>query len=187
MIFSVSFNVLLGIVGGIISSIIVSRVFLIVEEYKAEIHRIEELMYKLGYFAGVLSGHKDSLSIIYNEKKDFKLRKLSKNILPDIKEKVSDTKKLIFGMQFNDRNLYKIFQSIQKFVEELESVKEIKIEELTKMEKKANRINHNYMLIIKKYKKNILCKILIDPIVFGMSCLVIGLSIFTVSAYFFGL
>ena len=68
MLFSIGYNILLGIIGGIISSIIVSRMFLISSEFKEEMNRLRQLMYKVGYFTGALDMHKDILSVVYDEK-----------------------------------------------------------------------------------------------------------------------
>lgn len=55
--YEVLFNLLVGVLGGIISSVVVSRVFLIQGEYQQQLRFVEQIIHKLGmlfaYFQAV--------------------------------------------------------------------------------------------------------------------------------------
>lgn len=55
-IFEMLWNLILGISGGIISSIIVSRIFLIQGDFQNQLNSFELLLRKLGYTSGMLFG-----------------------------------------------------------------------------------------------------------------------------------
>lgn len=55
MVFNVMWTILLGVLGGIISSLIVSRVFFIQDEYQEQIKFVGRIIRKLGYIMGFLS------------------------------------------------------------------------------------------------------------------------------------
>lgn len=58
MIFDVLWTILLGIVGGIISSVIVSRVFLIQNEYQQQVKFVEQIIRRLGSVSTYFSAAK---------------------------------------------------------------------------------------------------------------------------------
>lgn len=65
--FDVLWTILLGIVGGIISSIIVSRVFLIQGEYQQQMKFVESIIRKLGMIAAYLFAFKAVFEVSYDE------------------------------------------------------------------------------------------------------------------------
>ena len=66
MVYSALWNIMLGIVGGIISSVIVSKVFLIQGEYQEQCKRMEHLLHKLYYIGGFYRTAKAGLEVSYD-------------------------------------------------------------------------------------------------------------------------
>ena len=56
-VFQLFWNLILGISGGIISGIIVSRIFLIQEDFQNQINSFDLLLRKLGYTSGMISAY----------------------------------------------------------------------------------------------------------------------------------
>lgn len=67
MIFEVLWTILLGIVGGIISSVIVSRVFLIQNEYQQQVKFVEHIIRKLGSVSTYFSVAKTVFEVSYDQ------------------------------------------------------------------------------------------------------------------------
>ncbi|MBR5291383.1 MAG: hypothetical protein IKU32_00545 [Clostridia bacterium] len=65
--FNILWTVLLGIAGGIISSVIVSRVFMIQGEYQQEIKFVEGIIRKLGIIAGCLFACKTVFEVSFDQ------------------------------------------------------------------------------------------------------------------------
>ena len=65
--FDVLWTILLGIVGGVISSVIVSRVFMIQGEYQQQVKFIENIIRKLGMIAGYLSACRAVFEVSYDQ------------------------------------------------------------------------------------------------------------------------
>ncbi len=59
--------ILLGIIGGVISSVIVSRVFMIQGEYQQQVKFVEGITRKLGLIAGYLSACRAVFEVSYDQ------------------------------------------------------------------------------------------------------------------------
>ena len=66
MIFNTLWTILLGVIGGIISSLIVSRVFLIQSEYQDQVRFVDRIIRKVGYISGFLHSAEAILKVSYN-------------------------------------------------------------------------------------------------------------------------
>lgn len=64
---NILWTILLGVVGGIISSLIVSRVFLIQSRYQEMMAFVDRIIHKIGYIAGFLDAGKVLLECSYDE------------------------------------------------------------------------------------------------------------------------
>ena len=65
--FDFLWTILLGIIGGIISSVIVSRVFMIQGEYQQQVKFVESIIRKLGMIAGYLSACRAVFEVSYDQ------------------------------------------------------------------------------------------------------------------------
>ena len=66
MIFNTLWTILLGVIGGIISSLIVSRVFLIQSEYQDQVRFVDRIIRKVGYISGFLHSAEAILKVSYD-------------------------------------------------------------------------------------------------------------------------
>ncbi len=67
MLFNVFWTILLGVIGGIISSLIVSRVLLIQNKYQEQISFVNRIIRKLGYISASLEVSKAVFEVSYDE------------------------------------------------------------------------------------------------------------------------
>lgn len=71
-IFEILFNFLVGILGGIISSIIVSRVFFIQGEFQQQLRFVEQIVRKLGMLSGYFLAVKAVFEVDYDGELEMK-------------------------------------------------------------------------------------------------------------------
>lgn len=76
--FNILFNLSLGIIGGIISSIIVSRIFMIQGNYHEQINSFNLLIRKLGYIDGIFWGIRAVLEVSYDTDEKIKNEMIQK-------------------------------------------------------------------------------------------------------------
>lgn len=76
--FNILFNLSLGIIGGIISSIIVSRIFMIQGNYHEQINSFNLLIRKLGYIDGIFWGIRAVLEVSYDTDEKIKNKMIQK-------------------------------------------------------------------------------------------------------------
>ena len=74
MIFDILWNIILGVTGGIISSVIVSRVFLIQGDNQKQLELLETNINKISYIHGELSVIKKVAEIIHDQEIDMRNR-----------------------------------------------------------------------------------------------------------------
>lgn len=67
MFFNVLWSILLGVIGGIISSLIVSRVFFIQGEYQEQFKFVERITRKINYISAFLQSAKAVFEVSYDE------------------------------------------------------------------------------------------------------------------------
>jgi len=65
--FNVLWTILLGIIGGVISSVIVSRVFMIQGEYQQQVKFVERIIKKLGVISGYLNACRAVFEASYDQ------------------------------------------------------------------------------------------------------------------------
>lgn len=73
MIFNTLWTIILGICGGIISSIIVSRVFMIQTDFQNQLQVVEQAIRRLSLISGYISAVKAVFEVSYDE--DIKMEK----------------------------------------------------------------------------------------------------------------
>ncbi len=66
MVFNTLWTILLGVIGGIVSSLIVSKVFLIQSEYQIQVKYVDSIIRKIGYISAFLQFKKYILEVSYN-------------------------------------------------------------------------------------------------------------------------
>ena len=67
MVFNVLLTILLGVIGGIVSSLIVSRVFLIQGEYQQQLTFVTHIFRRLNYISAFLQSAKSIFEVSYDQ------------------------------------------------------------------------------------------------------------------------
>ena len=197
-IFEILWNLILGISGGIISSIIVSRIFLIQGNFQNQLSSFELLLRKLGYTNGMLFGIRTIQEFSYDsdiemqkemekegistEEEYYKAHadrdwiskdKLIKDILTECKKMNSSLKNDLMNLHINEDGLQKISKKLIKYTSDLSSTKEISFSKLNDLEKQSKDILNDYDYYKKNTGKKLLILILKDKILISLYIFVI--------------
>lgn len=211
MIFDSLWNIVLGICGGIISSIIVSRVFLIQSEYQNQLRVIGQSVRKLGMVSGYLNAVKAVFEVSYdgeiemqremkekgykseseyyiaNRDKDWISKSaLLENFLAEVKKTAELVKNDIIGEYVNDNLLNKLLNDIMKYITEVLSLKEFTFSQLNKLEKLGNSISKDYEDCKHISTKQVLRILLRDRTMIVLYIILGMITVGTATSYFWG-
>lgn len=167
--FEVLFNLLLGVLGGIISSVIVSRVFLIQGEYQQQLRFVEQTIRKLGMLSGYFRAVKAVFEIDYdgelkmqqemrqkgykteeeyyaaNKDKDWISKSaLLRTFLIEMKKVTKVAKEEIYNARIGDKQLTEILTLILEHLSDVDRIKEFSFSQLHEFEKKQKEITNRY-------------------------------------------
>lgn len=167
--FEVLFNLLVGVLGGIISSVIVSRVFLIQEEYQQQLRFVEQIIRKLGMLFGYFQAVKAVFEVDYdgelkmqqemrqkgykteeeyyaaNKDKDWISKSaLLNTFLVEMKKIIKSAKEEIYNARIDDKQLTEILTLIIEHLSEINKIKEFSFSQLHELEKKQEEITNRY-------------------------------------------
>lgn len=168
-IFEVLLNFLVGILGGIISSVIVSRVFFIQGEFQQQLRFVEQIVRKLGMLSGYFLAVKAVFEVDYDgelemkqemQQKGYKTEEeyyaahkeknwISKSallnaFLVEIKKIIGEAKEEIRNARIDDKQLTEILTSIMEHLSEMNKIKEFSFSQLHNFEKKQDEIVNQY-------------------------------------------
>lgn len=168
-IFEVLLNFLVGILGGIISSVIVSRVFFIQGEFQQQLRFVEQIVRKLGMLSGYFLAVKAVFEVDYDgelemkqemQQKGYKTEEeyyaahkeknwISKSallnaFLVEIKKIIGEAKEEIRNARIDDKQLTEILTSIMEHLSEMNKIKEFSFLQLHNFEKKQDEIVNQY-------------------------------------------
>lgn len=168
-IFEVLFNLLIGVIGGIISSVIVSRVFLIQGEYQQQFRFVEHIICKLGMLSGYFQAVKVVFEVDYDgeikmrqemRQKGYKTEEeyyaankdknwisksaLLNTFLLEMKKITKATKEEIYNSRIVDKQLKEILTCIIEHLSEIDRIKEFSFSQLHELEKKQEDITNRY-------------------------------------------
>lgn len=210
--FNLLWNFSLGIIGGIVSSVIVSKVFLIQSEYKAQIAQFERLFRKLGYVDGMLSGIKTVLEFSYDS--DTKMKQemdqygyktereyyvahkearwiseedLLKNLLAKTQEMATTAKDDLMNTQITEKGLLQITNHLAKYMSEVTRLKECSFNSLRKIEVESKAVQDEFENYRKCSTKVLLKMILSNKLMIGLYVFVALILVATVLTYCFGI
>ena len=167
--FEVLFNLLVGVLGGIISSVIVSRVFLIQGEYQQQLRFVEQIIRKLGMLSGYFQAVKAVFEVDYdgelkmqqemrqkgykteeeyyaaNKDKDWISKSaLLNTFLVEMKKITKVAKEEIYNARIVDKQLTEILTIIMEHLSETDRIKEFSFSQLHELEKKQEDIANRY-------------------------------------------
>lgn len=211
-IFEVLFNFLVGILGGIISSVIVSRVFFIQGEFQQQLRFVEQIVRKLGMLAGYFLAVKAVFEVDYDgelemkqemQQKGYKTEEeyyaahkeknwifksaLLNTFLVEIKKIIGEAKEEIRNARIDDKQLTEILSSIMEHLSEMNKIKEFSFSQLYKFEKKQDDIVNQYETYRKVSGKQLTKLILKDKTMIVLYVLLGIIIVCTIVTYCIGI
>ncbi|QAT49072.1 hypothetical protein EQM14_04390 [Caproiciproducens sp. NJN-50] len=209
--FNLFWNLSLGIVGGIVSSVVVSRVFLIQSNYKSQVTQFEKLLRKLGYIDGMFFGIKTVLEFSYDAdtKMEQEMKRcgyktedeyyaahkecrwiskedLLKNLLSEIQKMANTTDKELMNNQITEDGLRKITNHLSDYVRDVAKLKECSFTSIHELEAKSESIQKEFENYKKDSTKLLLKMILKDKLMIILYIFMALIFLSAILAYHYG-
>lgn len=209
--FDILWTILLGIIGGIISSVIVSRVFMIQGEYQQQVKFVESIIRKLGMIAGYLSACRAVFEVSYDQdirienemkEKGYKCEMeyyaanrdkdwiSTKEILKTFKSyllKTADTaNEEILNSSITDERLNGLLGEIREYLHNIESAKELNFSTINEFRRKEQELLDEFENCKRVSGKQLIRLVLKDKLMIVLYILVGLLVASTVVAFMFG-
>ena len=209
--FDILWTILLGIIGGIISSVIVSRVFMIQGEYQQQVKFVEGITRKLGLIAGYLSACRAVFEVSYdqdirieneirekgykcemdyyaaNRDKDWistsEILKTFKSYLLKTAETANEE---ILNANITDKELNRLLGDIREYLHNIESVKELNFSTINQFRKKEQKLLDEFENCKRVSGKQLVTLVLKDKVMIVLYILVGLLTAFTGLSFVFG-
>ncbi len=205
MFFNVLWTILLGVIGGIISSLIVSKVFLIQGKHQSQLSFVAQIVRKLNYISAFLQsakaifevsydtdleiqremqekGYKTEMEYYYAHKDKDWIKK--SDVLEVIRKEITKTADMIntdvANTPIDDPKLIELLRDIMVHVHEVSSVKELSFSSIGDFEKKERDLIERYDNCVQKSGKTLLKLIMRDKLMIILFVLVIVLVVCTV-------
>ena len=189
MIFSVLWTILLGIIGGIVSSFIVSRVFLIQNEYQQQLSFVGHIFRKINYISAYLQSAKAVFEVSYDQDIEIKREMQEKgyktemeyyyahkdkdwikksDVLDLFKKEIESTAKTIISeiadSHVVDNKLTSLLHDIMKYAHEVSSEKELSFKCIGDFSEKEQSLHERYDKCLKASGKTLCVLILKDKL-----------------------
>ena len=211
MIFSILWTILLGIVGGVISSIIVSRIFFIQGEYQQQIKFVDGIIRKLGAISAFIQVMKSVLEASYDAqvKKEKEMKEkgyeteaeyyaahsdknwIHEDIVLDkinieIKKVTTSIHTDMMNNPVNDNDLIGLLRRIQVFCNKATSKKEYTFSVIKELEEEQSAIVKQYDTCMKVSGKKLFSLVKRDKVMIITFILVVVLIAATILCHFLG-
>ena len=203
MIFNVLWTILLGVVGGIVSSFIVSRVFLIQNEYQQQLAFAAHIFQRMNYISAYLQSAKALFEVSYDQDIEIKREMSEKgyktemeyyyahkdkdwikksDVIDLFRKEIDNTAKSIISeiadSHVVDHNLSSLLHDIMKYAHEVSSVKELTFKSISDFTTREHSLHERYDKCVKASGKT-LCGLIVKDklmiILFGVvAILLIG-------------
>ena len=195
MIFDILWNIMLGVTGGIISSVIVSRVFLIQGDNQKQLELLETNINKISYIHGELSVIKKVAEIIHDQEIDMRNRAepyagASDAEILSSQRMMDDLQSEILGLDhifLVNQEAMVVIKSCLDYVQKIQAMKNCSFavfDELDKLWNNANKQFENYAI---SNKKRLLRQIATDRIMLVLYIIVFLIVIGAVAAKYLGI
>lgn len=209
--FDFLWTILLGIIGGVISSVIVSRVFMLQGEYQQQVKFVEGITRKLGLIAGYLSACRAVFEVSYdqdirieneirekgykcemdyyaaNRDKDWistsEILKTFKSYLLKTAETANEE---ILNANIIDKELNRLLGDIREYLHNIESVKELNFSTINQFRKKEQKLLDEFENCKRVSGKQLVTLVLKDKVMIVLYILVGLLTAFTGLSFVFG-
>lgn len=184
MAFDVLWTILLGVIGGIVSSLIVSRVFLIQGEYQQQLTFVAHIFRRLNYISAFLQSAKSIFEVSYDQDIEMKREMQEKgfktemeyyaahsdkdwikksDVLALFKKEIDNTAKTINSeiadAHVVDVKMIELLHDIMKYVHEVSSVKELSFKSIEGFSKTERSLHERYDKCVKVSGKT-LCRLI---------------------------
>ena len=209
--FDILWTILLGIIGGIISSVIVSRVFMIQGEYQQQVKFVESIIRKLGMIAGYLSACRAVFEVSYDQdisienemkEKGYKCEMeyyaanrdkdwiSTSGILQTFKSHLLKTAEAaneeILNSNITDNKLNGLLGDIREYLHNIESIKDLNFSVINELRKKEQKLLDEFENCKRVSGKQLIKLVLKDKLMIVLYVLVGLLIVSTWLAFAFG-
>lgn len=209
--FDVLWTILLGIVGGIISSVIVSRVFVIQGEYQQQVKFVESIIRKLGMISGYLivcrkvfelsydqdiliekemkeKGYNDELEYYaaHRDKNWISTKDLLRTFKNEVLKTAETAKKEILNSNIKDKELSVLLKDVNGYLHDITSVKEFNFSIINQFEKTEKEILNKFDNCKRVSGKQLIKLVLRDKLMVVLYILVGLLVVSACLAFTFG-
>ncbi len=210
--FDVLWTVLLGIIGGIISSVIVSRVFMIQGEYQQQIKFVENITRKLEMIAGYLLACRAVFEVSYdedmriesemkkngykcemeyyaanNDKDWISVKEILETFKSHLLKTIETTKDEILNSNITDKELNKFLGEVNEYLHRISSVKELNFSAINEFRQNEKELLDQFENCKRFSGKQLISLIIKDKVMIVLYILVVLIIISTVFAFAFGL
>lgn len=209
MIFNTLSTLVIGIIGGIASSLIVSRVMFILSEHQNQIKFVERIIRKVGYISGFMQSAEAILKVSYDhnvqmekemKEKGYHTEKeyyiahsdvdwiSKKDVLKVFQKEISKVIESIHEDLTNnpveDAQLNMLIRDIISYIHDISSIKEYTFSQISQFKKVEQDLLKRYDNCIHMSGKRLICLVIKDRVMISMFFIIGVLSVGTVFAYF---
>ena len=186
--FDVLWTILLGIVGGVISSVIVSRVFMIQGEYQQQVKFIENIIRKLGMIAGYLSACRAVFEVSYDQDMRIENEMKEKGYKCETEYYVANKDKdwISTSEILKTFKSYLLLGDIREYLYDVESVKELNFSTINEFRKEEQKLFDKFENCKSVSGKQLISLVLKDKLMVVLYVIVGVLVISTCLAFAFG-
>ena len=206
MVFNILWTILLGVIGGIVSSLIVSRVFLIQGEYQQQLTFVAHIFRRINYISAFLQSAKAIFEVSYDQDIEMKREMQEKgyktemeyyaardkdwikksDVLDLFKKEIVNTAKTINSeiadAHVVDVKMLELLHDSMKYVHEVSSVEELSFKSIEGFTKTEKSLHERYDECVKVSGKT-LCRLIAKGklmiILFSLVALLLGGTIIT--------
>ena len=202
MIFNVLWTILLGVIGGIVSSLIVSRVFLLQSKYQEQLSFVSHIFRRIHYISAFLQSSKAIFEVSYDEDIQMKREMREKgyksemeyyyahkdkdwikksDVLDIFKKEISSTAKTIHSeiadSHVEDLKLTQLLKDIMEYVHEVSSTKELTFSNIRNFMTKEQSLQEQYDICVHSSGKALFGLIVRDKLMIILMTIVVFLII----------
>ena len=190
--FDILCNIILGIVGGIISSVIVSRVFLLHGDNQKQLERLSTNVNKISFLHGELTAFMKVVETIHDDDVDLRNRvspyddatvdeilssqkamdDYQQGLLETLKEDVDKINIELENLFLVDTEAHDIVQCCIEFVHDIRGMNHLTFAAFDKLGELREKINEMFREYVSANKKRLMKQILTDPVMIVL-CIVV--------------
>ena len=211
MLFDTLWTILLGVIGGMVSSMIVSRVFFIHNEYHTQNKFTDEIIRKVGFILAFLQSLKAMLELSYDQDIEIKREMKEKRYKCEMDYYVAHADKdwvskddvlMLFHKEIDkaaksisddlskchieDSQLNELIRDIGHFVREVSAIKEYTFSQINMFMKKGNNIIEKYDACLNMSGKRLFKMVESDKTMIALFIAIALLVAGTIASFVFG-